>query len=591
MKTYLHSLLNEKDDPVVQQYLEFIKSGIPKPKGSKKDVLVIGAGMAGMVSAAMLRQAGHHVTIVEANTRVGGRVKTFRNTAEKKYWQDDSLYAEAGAMRLPNFHYMVMEYCKQLNVPLEPFYYVSVDKAQALKNKEEGYRNNSDRYPEKSLNSYLFVNYKHVVQKNYYSKGADINALLDYHLQTNKNPDTPDPGNANAVNPDENQRADVLLGNALLPLKRFIAINPQQNWPVLIERFGEYSMRRFLKETTNYSENAIEMIGVLQNLESRMSYDFLQSFIEANIIQNDTEFWQVVGGTDVITDAVYAKHKLADITHLDTRVTDLYLRDGKVRVSTVIEIKRDSAYYKDKGFAVQPVPVSEMEFDEVIVTIPFSAFRMVHVWPEFCQEKRKAIRELHYDAATKVLVEFTQRWWEESPYNIVGGGTITDLANRFIYYPSQHIGAKGNGLMLACYCWADDARKWDSMSHKDRYIYAIDNIAVAHAPEDLQEQNRIKSLAVFDPDASPAEGYADGIIGAATVAWMQNPYAFGEAAIFSPGQLHLLQQYIEQPEWDEKAHFAGEHTSLKHAWIEGAIESGIRAALEVNETPVELPEG
>ncbi len=270
---------------------------------------------------------------------------------------------------------------------------------------------------------------------------------------------------------------------------------------------------------------------------------------------------------------------------------DIPLRDGKVRVSTEIEIKRDSAYYKDKGFAVQAVPVSEMEFDEVIVTIPFSVFRMVHVWPKFCQEKRKAIRELHYDAATKVLVEFKQRWWEKSPYNIVGGGTITDLSNRFIYYPSQHIGAKGNGLMLACYCWADDARKWDSMSHKDRYIYALDNIAVAHAPEDLQEQDRIKSLAVFDPDASPAEGYADGIVGAATVAWMQNPYAFGEAAIFSPGQLHLLQQYIEQPEWDEKAHFAGEHTSLKHAWIEGAIESGIRAALEVNETAVELPEG
>ena len=84
MKTYLHSLLNEKDDPVVQQYLEFIKNGIPKPKGSKKDVLVIGAGMAGMVSASMLRQVGHNVTIVEANTRVGGCVKTFRNAAEKK---------------------------------------------------------------------------------------------------------------------------------------------------------------------------------------------------------------------------------------------------------------------------------------------------------------------------------------------------------------------------------------------------------------------------------------------------------------------------------------------------------------------------
>jgi monoamine oxidase len=28
-------------------------------------------------------------------------------------------------------------------------------------------------------------------------------------------------------------------------------------------------------------------------------------------------------------------------------------------------------------------------------------------------------------------------------------------------------------------------------------------------------------------------------------------------------------------------HFAGEHTSLKHAWVEGALESAVRAALEV----------
>jgi len=32
-----------------------------------------------------------------------------------------------------------------------------------------------------------------------------------------------------------------------------------------------------------------------------------------------------------------------------------------------------------------------------------------------------------------------------------------------------------------------------------------------------------------------------------------------------------------------RIHFAGEHTSLYHAWIQGALESGIRAAREVHE--------
>jgi monoamine oxidase len=580
MKTYLHSLLKEEEDPIDKKYLEYIQKGFPKRKGKKKNILVVGAGMAGMVTASILKKSGHNVTIVEANTRIGGRIKTFRNTEEKKYWEDPSLYAEAGAMRLPDFHYMLMEYCKQLDVDLEPFYYVSVDKKEALKNKEEAYENYkklSLTFPKKTFNSFLYVNYKQVRQ-NVYNKSTNINELLNYNLQESVDPEVL----------GENQNAGDLLTNAMQLLIDFIAINPIENWPKLIEKLGEYSMRRFLKEFTNYSENAIEMIGVLQNLESRMSYDFIQSFIESNIIKNDTVFWQVIGGTDVITEKFYAAHELAEITHLDTRMTDIYLRDGKVKISTEIEIKREASYYEKRGYKKQEISVSDMEFDEAVVTVPFSALRMVHVWPEFSQGKRKAIRELHYDAATKVLIEFKERWWEKEPYNIVGGGTITDLANRFIYYPSQDINGKGHGLMLACYCWADDARKWDSMSHMDRYIYALDNIAVAHASDDLKEQQRIKNLSVFNPEAPEAIGYVDKIKGAATVAWMQNPYAFGEAAIFSPGQLNLLQADIEKPEWDGKVHFAGEHASLKHAWIEGAIESGIRAALEVNETPVKF---
>jgi monoamine oxidase len=31
--------------------------------------------------------------------------------------------------------------------------------------------------------------------------------------------------------------------------------------------------------------------------------------------------------------------------------------------------------------------------------------------------------------------------------------------------------------------------------------------------------------------------------------------------------------------------FAGEHCSLYHAWIQGALESGIGAAREINEAP------
>nr|2E1M_B Chain B, L-glutamate oxidase [Streptomyces sp. X-119-6] len=50
--------------------------------------------------------------------------------------------------------------------------------------------------------------------------------------------------------------------------------------------------------------------------------------------------------------------------------------------------------------------------DLAIVTIPFSSLRFVKVTPPFSYKKRRAVIETHYDQATKVLLEFSRRWWE-----------------------------------------------------------------------------------------------------------------------------------------------------------------------------------
>ncbi|HJP94447.1 MAG TPA: FAD-dependent oxidoreductase [Pyrinomonadaceae bacterium] len=81
-----------------------------------RKVLILGAGMAGLVAAYELSKLGHEVTILEARTRPGGRVHTLREPFS------DGLYAEAGAARIPDNHDLTLKYVKEFALPLEPFY-------------------------------------------------------------------------------------------------------------------------------------------------------------------------------------------------------------------------------------------------------------------------------------------------------------------------------------------------------------------------------------------------------------------------------------------------------------------------------------
>ncbi|MFD0746566.1 flavin monoamine oxidase family protein [Phytohabitans flavus] len=113
-------------------------------------------------------------------------------------------------------------------------------------------------------------------------------------------------------------------------------------------------------------------------------------------------------------------------------------------------------------------------------------------------------------------------------------------------------------MVLASYTWADDARRWDSLPDEDRYEQALLGLCQLHG-------ERIRPFFT-------GRG--------ATQSWARDPYAAGEAAVFAPGQ--FTEHHPAIPTAEGALHFAGEHTSLKHSWIEGALESGVRAALEVN---------
>lgn len=75
-----------------------------------REVLVIGAGLAGLAAARELDGAGHEVTVLEARSRPGGRVRTLREPFA------GDLYAEAGAVAFSEAYTEATRYVDELGL-------------------------------------------------------------------------------------------------------------------------------------------------------------------------------------------------------------------------------------------------------------------------------------------------------------------------------------------------------------------------------------------------------------------------------------------------------------------------------------------
>ena len=128
--------------------------GPPRLAGAKKgsSVLILGAGLAGMVAALELRNAGYKVTILEYNQRAGGRCWSIRGGdtftelggGVQHCGFAKGEYFNAGPWRIPYHHHAVLHYCRQLGVALEPFVQVNynawVHSSTAYGGKPQRYR-------------------------------------------------------------------------------------------------------------------------------------------------------------------------------------------------------------------------------------------------------------------------------------------------------------------------------------------------------------------------------------------------------------------------------------------------------------------
>lgn len=113
---------------------------LPRDHGAGKRVVVLGAGIAGLVAARDLLDAGYAVTVVEASGRVGGRNLTLRGgdvvtesdgAVQRVAWdRAPHLYFNAGPARIPHHHQALLRRCRTLGIAMEPL--VNDNKAALL---------------------------------------------------------------------------------------------------------------------------------------------------------------------------------------------------------------------------------------------------------------------------------------------------------------------------------------------------------------------------------------------------------------------------------------------------------------------------
>jgi monoamine oxidase len=202
--------------------LEILKNGLPKNDLPSRHIVVIGAGMAGLTAALLLQEAGHKVTILEAQNRLGGRVYTYHGFAGK-------MYGEFGAMRFPKQHHL----------------------AQHLIN--ERFKLAARPFPMYDEDTFIYVNGTSLRRSEFHPDKVDF-SLPDH---------------------EKGKLPDELLKAAVQPLINII--ESEGGWERLLADYDKYSLIGYLRES-NLSQAALEMIGPLLNLEGRFHFSLLEWF-------------------------------------------------------------------------------------------------------------------------------------------------------------------------------------------------------------------------------------------------------------------------------------------------------------------------
>jgi monoamine oxidase len=449
---------------------------------TRKRVVVIGAGLAGLSAAYQLTRAGHDVSILEARTRAGGRVHTLREPFA------DGLHAEAGAMFIPDSHDLTMHYVRLFHLPLVPI----------------------------PLERRLPV---------FYLQGRRVNPSEQDKIDWPLN-----------LTPQEKR-----LGLAGMTEKYIVSVLKEMNdatradWPPEeLKKYDRMTYAEFLK-SRGASKDAVRLLRLNDADLTGDGVDSVSALMvlrEAALNQEAEQLYTIRGGTDLLPKALAAR--LA----------------AKIRYGApVVRIEQDA-----RGVRVvflQAGAEQTIAADYLVCAIPFSILKEIEVSPPFSHAKQQAIRELPYTSASRVYLQSKREFWTGEGLGI---SAYTDLPIMAIV--NSTLNQAGTRGILESYSAGEHSRALTAMKESERVSFTLEQMEKVY----------------------PA--IRKNFEGGASVCWDEDVWARGAYAWFKPGQMSELLPHIARAEG--RIHFAGEHTSSWPGWMQGAFQSGHRAAQEIN---------
>jgi monoamine oxidase len=401
--------------------------GPPKLSGDVKGatVLILGAGLAGMVSAYELRKAGYKVQILEYQNRPGGRNISFYGgdtyTELGGYTQnikfDKGLYMNPGPWRIPYHHQGILHYAKMLGVQLESFnqanYNAYVHSTRAFGGKPQRFR-------------HIQADFQGYVAE-LLSKSTRQNALDQ------------------AVTKEDQEML-------LAALRQWGGLNANYEYVK-----GEASSR--------YRGDEIDPGGGTTSLPTPSTPIAFQELLRSGLWRSigsasgyemQSTIFQPVGGMGQIGKAFGAL--LKGVIQYNSKVTNIAQSDKGVTVTYVDTVKGGAARTATADYCICTIPVS------VLSQVPITGI---------APKLQTAINNLSYQASVKVGLQFKRRFWEEDD-KIYGGISYTDQPNGSISYPNSQFFSPGKGVLQAAYVFGPNAYRFSSWSPEERIKKALE---------------------------------------------------------------------------------------------------------------------